>query len=53
MAKEASTVNKLWALGKVEPGWYVVRWVWDAAYAKHLQELGYEVRCSEESPGAA
>lgn len=43
--------TKTWVYGKVEPGWYVARCVWDESYARNLESLGYLVERSQENPG--
>ena len=39
-----------WVWGKVEPGWYVARWIWKADYAAELEAQGYQVIRSVEKP---
>lgn len=40
----------VWAYGIHEPGWYVARWNWNDAYAKHLESIGYRVMRSVKMP---
>jgi hypothetical protein len=43
----------VWVFGKISPGWYMAKSVWDKAYAEHLQSIGYEVMRSVKNPGEA
>lgn len=43
-------MEHVWVMGKVHPGWYIARWVWDSAYAQELTDVGYEVVKSIENP---
>jgi hypothetical protein len=40
----------VWVSGKVHPGWYMAKGIWNEAYAKHLESLGYRVKRSVEKP---
>lgn len=42
-----------WVFGKVQPGWYVARWIWNKEYADHLETLGYRVMKSVTKPEVA
>jgi len=50
MSQVGDDPNKVWAYGKVTPGWYVAKCIWDKNYAAHLQELGYSVCRSIDMP---
>jgi hypothetical protein len=47
---QGTGADKVWAMGKVEPGWYVARWKWNAQYAADLETQGYTVKRSREKP---
>lgn len=47
----AGDTTKVWVFGKVQPGWYVARWMWNKEYAEYLVSLGYQVERSINSPG--
>jgi hypothetical protein len=42
--------TKVWLYGKIDKGWYVAKWLWDANYAKDMEVLGYQVKRSKEKP---
>jgi hypothetical protein len=43
--------TSVWVYGKVTPGWYRAKGIWDEQYAKHLQDdLGYTVVRSIYAP---
>lgn len=35
--------TSVWVNGKVEPGWYMARAIWNKQYAEDIRALGYEV----------
>lgn len=49
-AAPTGDTTKVWAFGKVQPGWYVAKWVWNQAYASHLETLGFKVQRSINKP---
>lgn len=42
--------TSVWVYGNKNPGWYMAKGVWNEAYAKHLESLGYQVKRSQEKP---
>ena len=40
----------LWVYGKVQPGWYCARWLWNESDAKRWTALGYRVMRSQNKP---
>lgn len=43
----------VWVFGKVSPGWYCAKSIWDENYAARLESFGYRVRRSVKKPQEA